>query len=233
MYKIIQSDSKGNAVLLHGDILIDIGVSYKKLTPYVDDIKYVLLTHHHSDHYNKTAIRKLSAHNPSIEFYCGEHLYEQTKSLVSNNNVFRISPEFLWQIGEYQISPIALDHINADYSFCQNYGYRVVKGNHKTLYATDTDSLDNVSAKDYDLYMIEGNYCENVIYKRMEEQELNGEFTHGKRSIDSHLSIQQRSLFILMNAGVSFEQVMLHKSNTYGQELNTRTKYDDERESNE
>jgi len=45
--EVVQTGSKGNAVLVD-NILIDCGVSFKKLSPYVRRLKLVLLTHVHS-----------------------------------------------------------------------------------------------------------------------------------------------------------------------------------------
>ena len=47
-YNIISSGSQGNAVILNDFVLVDCGVSYKQLTPYVPKLKLVLLTHIHS-----------------------------------------------------------------------------------------------------------------------------------------------------------------------------------------
>lgn len=47
-YEIISTGSKGNATVLNKSILIDCGVSFKKIEPYLYDLKAVLLTHIHS-----------------------------------------------------------------------------------------------------------------------------------------------------------------------------------------
>ena len=39
-----------------------------------------------------------------------------------------------------------------------NVGYRVLFDNYKVFYATDTRTLDGISARNYDLYLVEGNY---------------------------------------------------------------------------
>ena len=50
-YEIISTGSKGNAVVLDNRILIDCGVTFKKLMAVYRDIDIVLLTHIHSDHF--------------------------------------------------------------------------------------------------------------------------------------------------------------------------------------
>ena len=48
-YKIISSCSTGNATIIKDIILIDCGVTFKKLEKYYKKLKIVLLTHIHSD----------------------------------------------------------------------------------------------------------------------------------------------------------------------------------------
>lgn len=47
-YEVIATGSSGNAVLINNEILIDCGVSWKKIRPYAKKLKLVLLTHEHS-----------------------------------------------------------------------------------------------------------------------------------------------------------------------------------------
>lgn len=44
-YNIISSSSDGNAILINDKVLIDCGVSYTKLKPFVKEIRVILLTH--------------------------------------------------------------------------------------------------------------------------------------------------------------------------------------------
>ena len=54
-YNIIATGSKGNAVKID-DILIDCGVSFKKLKDVYKHIRLVLLTHEHSDLFRPSTI---------------------------------------------------------------------------------------------------------------------------------------------------------------------------------
>ncbi len=47
-YEVVATGSTGNAVILNDQILIDIGVPFKKIEPYMKNLKLVLLTHIHS-----------------------------------------------------------------------------------------------------------------------------------------------------------------------------------------
>lgn len=47
-YDVISTGSKGNAVVINREILIDTGVPFKSLESVYKDLKLVLLTHIHS-----------------------------------------------------------------------------------------------------------------------------------------------------------------------------------------
>ena len=47
-YKILASCSSGNAVIIRDIILIDCGISFKRLQKYYKNLRIVLLTHIHS-----------------------------------------------------------------------------------------------------------------------------------------------------------------------------------------
>ena len=46
-YEIIETGSTGNAVVINENIMIDCGVSWKKIQPHAKKLKQVLLTHKH------------------------------------------------------------------------------------------------------------------------------------------------------------------------------------------
>ena len=75
-YKIISTGSKGNAVLVN-DVLVDCGVPFKHLKPHLYNVKYLLLTHIHSDHINPTALRNIRKLFPHIRvignYEVGQH----------------------------------------------------------------------------------------------------------------------------------------------------------------
>lgn len=51
-------------------VLVDCGVPYKALEPYVPKLKLVLLTHIHSDHFQKRTIKRLASERPTLRFGC-------------------------------------------------------------------------------------------------------------------------------------------------------------------
>ena len=73
-YKIISSCSTGNATIIKDIILIDCGVTFKRLEKYYKKLKIVFLTHIHSDHFKKETIKKLAQERPTLRFDCCEWL---------------------------------------------------------------------------------------------------------------------------------------------------------------
>ncbi len=205
-YKIISSCSTGNAVIIRDFILIDCGVSFKKLEKYYKDLKIVLLTHIHSDHFKKETIKKLAEERPTLRFTCCEWLLKPLLECGVNRkniDVLQIGTRYDYKL--FKVVPIKLYH---DVPQC---GYRVLFNDYKVFYATDTKTLKGISAKNYDLYLVEGNYDEDEIEQRIKEKRQNCEYTYEFRVKDSHLSKQQASEFLLNNMGENSEYVFMHE----------------------
>ena len=205
LHRIIATGSKGNAVIYFNHILVDCGVPFTHITPYLKRVQLVLLTHIHSDHFHLSCIKRLSEERPSIRFGIGAHLEESMRG-IKNVDILEVGK--LYDYGLYKISPVALYH---DVS---NYGYRLFCGDKKIFHATDTAHLNGIEAKGYDLYAIEHNYNEDTIYDIIAEKESKGEFTHLKGSINTHLSEQQARDFIYQNRKETSEVIRLHESKT-------------------
>ncbi len=214
MYKVIASSSKGNSYLVHGEILIDVGVSLSRLTPYLDKTKIILLTHAHSDHFNKKTISEISMLYPHITFVCGEWLESTLIRLnVGNYQIISTSNEWL-KIGEYRFYPIELFHGDRRGQIL-NYGYRILKGNHRTIHMTDTGTYEGINAKDYDIIAIEANHCENLIEEMVKESMEKGDFSHGYFSRKYHASFQKAQAFIDRNSKEETKHFLLHPSDTF------------------
>lgn len=82
---------------------------------------------------------------------------------------------------------------------------------------TDTKTVEGISAKNYDLYLIEGNYDEDEIEERIKEKQQDCKYVYEFRAKDSHLSKQQASEFLLNNMGRKFK--ICFYAPTYGKEL--------------
>ena len=68
--EIVQTGSSGNCVILDKTICLDLGVSWKKIRKYVNDLQLVFISHAHGDHFNALTIYRLHKHRPSLRS-CG------------------------------------------------------------------------------------------------------------------------------------------------------------------
>ena len=136
-YTVIATGSKGNAVVLNDCILIDCGVPFKKLEDVCWNLRIVLLTHVHGDHFNKRTVKKLAAERPTLRFACGAYLVpELLKCGVSKRSIDVVEAGKIYHYKSLAISPVILYHD------VQNFGYRIFWGGEKAIYATDTGTLD-------------------------------------------------------------------------------------------
>lgn len=204
-YNIISTGSDGNAVILNKHILIDCGVSFKALKDVYRDLKIVLLTHEHNDHFNGKTIRRLAKERPTLRFACCEWLVKRlVECNVSQRNIDVLEIGKIYDYKAFKISPVKLYH---DVPQC---GYRVFEGNEKAIYCTDTNTLDGITAKDYDLYLIEANYTEDDLQERINAKLETGQYCYELNVANRHLSHEQASEFLLKNMKKDSEYVFLH-----------------------
>ena len=205
--KVISSGSEGNAVIYNNAIMVDCGVSFKALQEVKRSLKIVLLTHKHSDHLKIRTLQRLQAERPTLRVACGDFLLEELPC-IKNIDVLQVGK--IYDYGAFKVSPVKLYHD------VPNFGWRIFLPNgQKIFHATDTVHLEGITAKGYDLYAIEHNYCEEYIQQAIEEARANGEYTHAYGNINTHLSIQQARAFIEANRKESSEVLELHKSRSF------------------
>ena len=205
--QVISSGSEGNAVIYNNAIMVDCGVSLKALQEVKRSLKIVLLTHKHSDHLKIRTLQRLQAERPTLRVACGNFLLEELPC-IKNIDVLQVGK--IYDYEAFKVSPIKLYHD------VPNFGWWIFLPNgQKIFHATDTVHLEGISAKGYDLYAIEHNYCEEYIQQAIEEARANGEYTHAYGNINTHLSIQQAMAFIKENRKESSGVLELHKSRSF------------------
>ncbi len=194
-FRILKTGSAGNALLFEDDLLLDAGISFKKLEELIDPskLKYVLLTHIHSDHYIPATVRKLMV-NTDAEIVCGIWLANDLITRgVPEDRIIIVENRYRYKLGDYQIAPVKAYHD------VPNIGYRIVKDGHRHFHMTDTVTLDGISAKDYDSCTLECNHCEIAIERLIEQAKEDKEFTHLTGAKNSHLSVQKAAAFVKQN----------------------------------
>lgn len=204
--KIIATGSSGNAVLVNG-VLLDCGVPFKKLEPYYRGFQLVLLTHIHGDHFNESTVRKLAELRPTLRFGAGEWMLNRLhRAGVPDSRIDIYNMEQVYTYGNgFSVEAFPLLHD------VQNCGYKLNLNGEKVFYATDTGSLDGISAKGFNLYLIEANYRTEELHARQKEKLESGEFSYENRAEAGHLSREQADAFLMENAISSSQFAYLHE----------------------
>jgi len=205
-YNIIASGSDGNCTVLNDILVIDMGISFKKLEPYYRNLEIVLLTHIHSDHFKKATIKKLAAARPFLRFGCPAWLYDEVLDCeVNQNQIDEYMMNCAYCYKNYTIIPFKLSHN------VSNCGYKIhFSDGNKVIYATDTNSI-STEAKNYDLYLIEANFEEEEIRQRISAKQLTGEFIYEYNVLNNHLSLKKCNDFLYSNMGRDSTYVYMHQ----------------------
>ena len=202
---ILSTGSWGNAVILEKSVLIDCGVNFRALRPVYRDLKLVLLTHKHADHFKRNTVRKLAKERPTLRWGCCEWMVEPLVAAgVEKANIDVLEPDKTYAYGLCMVTPISLVHD------VPNCGYKLHFPAGKVLYATDTNNLHGIEAPDYDLYLIEANYEDEDLQRRIEAKRESGNFAYEYSVMKNHLSKAKAEDFIYANAGPDSRYIYLH-----------------------
>ena len=85
--EVIATGSKGNALLLGGNLLIDCGVPFRALEGVCQALSIVALTHIHGDHFRPETVRQLHRLRPALRFLCPPWLLEPLSVLGVSRRV--------------------------------------------------------------------------------------------------------------------------------------------------
>ena len=209
-FDVISTGSQGNAVALGSEILIDCGVPYKKIAHIVPTLKLVLLTHRHVDHFAPATIKRLHKERPTLRFGCCAWMaWHLMRTGVSPTviDVYDLDADHVYAYGD--------GHIGVSvFSLChdvENCGYKIAYYGEMVLYATDTSTLDHVTAKGFDLYLIEANHTEEELADRIQRKIESGEYIYEHRVERTHLSRESADAWLAMNAGRDSKIIYLHQ----------------------
>lgn len=215
-YKIIATGSSGNAVIYHEEILVDLGVGITKIKPHLGGIQYLLLTHKHGDHFNLNTILTVAALKPELMIIGHEEVIGVLDDYGIKNIHAIPSNEWL-RIGEYTIASFDLKHD------ARNIGYRILKPifkeekyikDYKIFHATDTYDLEEVEAKQYDLYMVEFNHAEEMINENITKKQSAGKYAYEINARENHQSNERAVQWLEKNDTEHSKVVALHPSST-------------------
>lgn len=159
------------------------------------------------DHLNKATVRKISYNFPNIVFIVGKNLYETMRELgLSTKQLYAISEGNWYDMGMCKVKLDYLYHDVPNYALHLNYKNKTI------FYATDTERIDHIVAKDYDLYLIEANYETNEeLDKKIANAKSKGEFTYLERVRHTHLSELQALNWLDNNKGENSKYAFIHQ----------------------
>jgi phosphoribosyl 1,2-cyclic phosphodiesterase len=221
-YNIISTGSKGNAVVIENSILIDCGVPFKAIKPYMRDLQLVLTTHCHGDHANKATIRKLASERPMLRWGCGEWmvpLLVECGVEKRNIDVYEFDTAMAYSrprqtsVGVFDSVWLSVEAFPLFHDV-PNCGYKLMMAGNgkpeKLLYATDTNKI-LTEAKNYDLYLVEANYEDEEVQERIDKQIIEGkDYIHEYKAMRNHLSQKAAYDFIVANMGPNSTYFLLH-----------------------
>lgn len=216
-YKILATGSTGNAVLLDGRILIDIGVPYKTIEPYADTIKAVCISHLHGDHYKPSTIKRLHELHPATRWITSETVAKELLKIVDPRVVDIVYPLANPFGTGLTYFGIAKDGRSATISAfpvrhnVPNIGFKIKMGDERIFYCTDCGDLEGIEAKNFDLYLIEANYETAEIINRAASKLESGEYAYEMAVIQNHLSKEQATSWLLKNASLTSGYQFLHQ----------------------
>lgn len=207
-YNIIGSSSDGNAILVEDILLLDCGVSYKKIKKYLKDVKLIFISHAHQDHLNSKTIKQIAYNFPTIKFLTGsedvvEKIYVQG---IHPNNIYILKSGKKYDLG---LLKVKLEHLYHD---APNFGLKWEYRGKKGIYLVDTSNVDTIEAKNYDLYLIENNYREDILKKHIDECEDENMRYYLNRVPHTHLSDEQCNSFLIDNMGKNSVYEYIHQS---------------------
>lgn len=205
-FDVLQTGSSGNCIILNDIIALDMGVSYKKVAPYVKDLRLIFVGHEHTDHFKASTIRTLAAERPKLRFCGGEWMAGKLISAgVSARNIDILGAGKRYDYGAFQIEPVPLHHD------VPNYGLKIYIKNKRVIYIVDTGYVGDVDAKDFDLFLLESNHTKAEIEARIADKLSRGEFAYEVRAARNHLSQEQALEWLARNAGPNSQYVFLHQ----------------------
>ena len=199
-YKIISTGSKGNCVIIN-DVMVDVGVPFGKIKNELYDIKYLLITHVHSDHLNIKTIQQVAENFPRIKIIGNYEVHDFYNCNIIANAGFEIVTD------DYVFTPFQCVHDVLCYGFTWTFEDQEI------IYATDSSTLEHAPKKKYDWLFLESNHDEQKLEQvRNVQKGSYNPYLSGKR----HLSTQQAKAFFYLNRRNDESQfIELHQSSRF------------------
>jgi phosphoribosyl 1,2-cyclic phosphodiesterase len=182
--------------------MIDIGVSYKEVKEYLYDIKYLLITHIHSDHVKPSTLNRIKKEFPKITVIGNYEIAQKFGVDIVCNANFEVETE------DYTFLPFDAVHD----VICYGYTWKVDGMN--IIYCTDTNTLEYAPDLKYDYLFLESNY-DKVKLEQVKFSRKIGYDAYGS-SLGRHLSTKaSRDFYFLHRKSRESKWIELHKSERF------------------
>lgn len=199
---IIATGSRGNAVLYDKSILVDIGVPFKKVLPYLDNVKVILISHIHSDHLSISTLKAIINYyrykkdKPLI--FGNQNVYLECKlhDIIIESHALGQKIKFKKQGYNYDINGVHLYHDVLNFGYLINRVDELDNSTFLQFHATDTGTLEGITLPSCDGIALECNYDEKILKAKEEELLEKGLYNHLQRVDRDHLSSKQYNKFI-------------------------------------
>ena len=236
--RILSSNSKHNAVIIQPiKTMIDLGLPYNRIEPFLKEVDRIFLTHEHGDHLNLATLNRLLKTQPRIEIWLSQKLYDwilvkdvkqkMTGKTSYNFDALLLNPNVkIWdklslphtiQEANCHVQPYTVNHGDTT-----NLAYRIELPLWQThlLYATDLDNVKDLPKTDkpYNIILLEANYDE----KLLEETIIKATNSNDKQLLErakknkAHLSEQEAGQFVRENLTEGGVFIPLHNSTLFG-----------------
>lgn len=190
---------------MNKNIIIDLGISFKKLKDSVDikNINCVFFTHIHGDHFKLSTLKLLLENNSKVLIFCGEEISKVLdKEKIKHHKINPYSYVEL-PLNDGKLLSARVEKLTHD---VLTFGYKfnlvsLLGQETKIFYATDTGNLEGISTPGYDYYFLESNYR----YKNLCSFDA-------LRVTQTHLSNDQCDNYYIVNKKKNSELIKLHKS---------------------
>lgn len=202
-YEIVSTGSKGNCVIMcDGEVMVDCGVSYNRIKSNLYDVKYLILTHIHTDHVRASTLQYIKKDFPKITIIGNHEVHQIFGVDIIANATFPIV------VDGYTFTPFELVHD----VLC--YGYTFEYQGQNIIYATDTSSMKNAPDEKFDYIFIESNHDEKKVEKILENRNQFGydAYSGAKR----HLSTQEaKKFYYFYRRNKESKFIELHQSSRF------------------
>ena len=161
----------------------------------------------HKDHLLPTTISHIAYNYPTIKYITGSK--DVVKRLVEcgvdKKNIYILPRKKWFDLGLCEVKLEPLEHDVSNYALKFKYKGKMC------IYIVDTANVDNITAENYDLYLIESNYKEDILEQHLltcdEEDKI-----YLERVPLTHLSYEKANDFLINNMGGNSEYCYIHQS---------------------